>query len=162
MGVTILTGPVRTGKTTRLLEWARACGRVAGVAQPAGPEGRVFEDVSTGDRMALEPVGPGEAAQEVGRFRFRSEAFEWAEARLRAALAVGASMILIDEVGPLELAGAGLRRSVDAAVAEHRGTLLLVVREALAERVRAEIAPHARIVPATAWPQVGQEDMGAP
>ena len=158
--VTILTGPIRSGKTTRLARWAAAQDDVAGLLQPDGPDGRLFVDVATGEAEPLEPVGAGEGAVAVGRFRFRAAAFDWANARLAAAARAG--WLLVDEVGPLELRGEGLRPGLDAALARPGG-MLLVVREALVADVRAAFGlQDARVVPASGWPQVGQGAIGAP
>ena len=165
--VTILTGPIRSGKTTRLERWVAGRGAAArddaaGLLQPDGPDGRLFVDIATGEAEPLEPVGPGEGAVAVGRFRFRAAAFDWANARLVAAARESAAWLLVDEVGPLELRGEGLRPGLDAALARPGG-MLLVVRDTLVADVRAAFGlQDARVVPASGWPQVGQGAIGAP
>ena len=160
--VLILTGPKHSGKTTALAAWTRGRTDVAGVLQPTGPTGRSFVDLGSSEAIALEPVEPGEAEVLVRRFRFRAAAFDWANGRLRAAAEMGPRYLVIDEVGPLELGGGGLRPGLQAVVAGRYGTLLLTVREALAEAVHAELVPQARIVPCADWPQVGDKDASAP
>lgn len=147
--MSIVTGPIRSGKTTRLARWAQGRGDVAGVLSPDGPDGRIFVDLATGESIGMENPGPDESVQAIGRFRFRGAAFEWANARLIAA-AAGAGTIVIDEVGPLELGGGGLRSGVTAALARTDGRTILVVREALVGDVRRAFdLPHAEIEPLT-------------
>lgn len=137
VSTTIITGPVRSGKTTRLARWARERGDVGGVLSPDGPNGRTFVDPATGDTCAMENPGPDEAALVIGRFRFRAAAFEWANERLRAAAASGGGTpLVIDEIGPLELAGGGLHAGLLAALDRPGGELLLVVRTHLVDEVR--------------------------
>jgi nucleoside-triphosphatase THEP1 len=78
------------------------------------PAGRRFHDLWTGEEMAKEPAAAGEPVIEVGRFRFRAAAFAWAAQRIAAAVAAGADLVVIDEVGPLELRGEGLADALDA------------------------------------------------
>ncbi len=147
--MSIVTGPIRTGKTTRLARWAEARGNVTGVLSPDGPDGRIFVDLATGESIAMENPDPDEPVQAIGRFRFRSAAFDWANARLLAA-ANGPGTVIVDEVGPLELDGGGLRQGVAATLARPDGRTILVVRETLVDDVRRTLdIPHAGIEPLT-------------
>lgn len=149
VAVSIVTGPIQSGKTTRLARWAQSRGHVAGVLSPDGPDGRTFVDPATGESIAMENPDPDEPVQAIGRFRFRTAAFDWANARLLVT-AKGPGTIVIDEVGPLELAGGGLRAGVAAALARSDGRTILVVRETLLGDVRRAFSiPHAGIEPLT-------------
>lgn len=89
--------------------------------------------------MAKEPALEGEAVVEVGRFRFRAAALAWAGQRIAAAVAAGADLVVIDEVGPLELRGEGL---ADALGALPPGLArVLLVRSGLEDVVAARFAP---------------------
>lgn len=140
----IIAGPLHSGKTTRLAAWcaAQPRGTVGGVLQPARATGRVFIDVATEEEFPLEASidAPEAAVQRVGRFVFATAAFAWAAQRVaRAAADPRVEVIVIDEIGPLELRGAGLDAAVRAVLASDRPGLLvvLVVREALVGAVRA-------------------------
>jgi nucleoside-triphosphatase THEP1 len=87
---------------------------VGGVLALKTPAGRRYHDLWTGEEMAKEPAVDGEPVIEVGRFRFRAAAFAWAGQRIATAVAAGADLVIIDEVGPLELRGAGLAAALDA------------------------------------------------
>lgn len=87
---------------------------MGGVLALKTPQGRRFHDLWTGEEMAKEPAADGEPVIAVGRFRFRAAAFAWAGRRIAAAVAAGADLVVIDEVGPLEQRGEGLADALDA------------------------------------------------
>lgn len=162
--VTILHGPIRTGKTTRLARWSKGRTDVGGLLQPDGPDGRYFHDIATGDAEPLEPAADGEPTLRVGRFRFRAHAFSWAARRLGAHARVGGPRTLIvDEIGPLELAGGGLRAAAFDALSRHGGELVLVVRTPLvADVLDAFGIGQAQVLAATDWPQAEQTSIDVP
>lgn len=129
--VTILSGPIRSGKTTRLAAWAHGRSDVAGVLSPDRAGGRTFVDLATGASVAMEATDD-EPALTVGRFSFRTAAFDWANASLLAAVGDRSNpTIVVDEVGPLELAGRGLLPGVRQVLARPEGRTILVVRAPL-------------------------------
>lgn len=162
LNAAILTGPTFSGKTGALTRWAAGRMDVAGLLSPDGPEGRSFVDLVTGERMAM-TAGTDEAqAVAVGRFRFRTEAFAWANTRLTAAAAGPRPIIVIDEIGPLELRGAGLQAGLQAALARAEGRLILVVRETLVEEVKRSFSiTHAESFTTESWPHAWQGDTSA-
>ena len=144
MMLEFITGPIHSGKTTRLAAWcaAQPPGSVGGVLQPAQPTGRVFVDAATGAEFPLEapPDAPETAVQRVGRYVFATAAFGWAADRLaRAAANPMVRTIVVDEIGPLELRGGGLDAALRALLASDQAELnvRLVVRDGLEAAVRA-------------------------
>lgn len=136
--VAILTGPVRSGKTTRLGAWAEARGRVGGLLSPDGPEGRRLADLASGSFVEMERPGEGEPSVDVGPFRFRQAAFTWGEEVLAgAATDPGIEVIVLDEVGPLELAGRGFADALDRLTRSEGAPLVIFVRDTLLAAVRA-------------------------
>lgn len=139
--ILLLTGPVGSGKTTALLNWAAAWPGVGGIASPRAGTGRAFVDLASNERWPMDAgAGAGEVATlEVGRHRFSLASFHRADGVLRQALADrGRRPLALDEVGPLELRGQGFAAIVPelvvAAAARH---VVLVVRAGLVEAVRA-------------------------
>jgi nucleoside-triphosphatase THEP1 len=138
----ILTGPIRTGKTTALARaFPPGATRARGILQPVVEGRRCVCDLAAGEMRPLEaaPGAPGSVV--VGRFCFDAEVLAWAGETVREAAEAAApgEWLVIDEVGPLELRGEGLDAAVrDAVLASAaRGfALLLVVREGLVERAR--------------------------
>jgi nucleoside-triphosphatase THEP1 len=108
---------------------------VAGVLALKAPTGRQFMDIATGDQVALEHPAEDEVAVPVGRFQFRQAAFDWAVDRIGQALGQAGSVV-IDEVGPLELRGAGFAPLLDRLAQDHPGIQrVLLVRTGLVEAV---------------------------
>ena len=137
--IAILTGAIRTGKTSALARVFATDGK--GVLQPVINGQRHVADLRSGDTRCLEVTRETPEAEHVyvGRFAFDARAFAWSAARVHNALrtASAAEWVIIDEVGPLELAGHGLEPVVHEAVQHGRqgGQVLLVVRDGLVEAV---------------------------
>lgn len=139
MGVRLIHGDIGSGKTRRAAAWVEAEGlagrMVAGVLALKAPTGRQFMDLATGDQVALEHPAEDEVAVPVGRFQFRQAAFDWAVDRIGQSLGQAGSVV-IDEVGPLELRGAGFAPLLDRLAHDHPGIQrVLLVRTGLVEAV---------------------------
>ena len=150
----VLTGPVRSGKTTRLATWVRARAAagepVAGILAPATTDERSLCSIATGECRVLTAAADvsDEHLVAIGPHRFDGEVFDWARGVIAEAGAGSAAAgsagprpgwLVVDEVGPLELGGAGLEPAVRTAVTAALGRrasarLLLVVRESLVNR----------------------------
>lgn len=140
--VIILTGPVHSGKTTRvgaLVDALKAKGvPLAGYLSRAVIEGGAvagydLEAVETGLRTALlrkraaDDPGPGEL--EAGSFRFEETGLRRARAIIEESGA--GALLVVDEVGRAELEGRGVWPALEAVVREPDRRLLLVVRDSL-------------------------------
>ena len=139
MRVRLIHGDIGSGKTRRAAAWVESEGlagrTVAGVLALKAPTGRQFMDIATGDQVALEHPAEGEVAVPVGRFQFRQAAFDWAVDRIGQSLGQARSVV-IDEVGPLELGGAGFAPLLDRLAQDHPGIQrVLLVRTGLVESV---------------------------
>jgi len=136
------TGKKHSGKTTgatRLVRAAREKGYiVAGILAPAVHRNDALigfdaVDLRSGQRAALaRDDGSGGTA---GRFEFLAEGLRLGKASLSPAATASADLIVVDEIGPIELNRQGWRRSVDQLVQSCKTTMLLVVREELADEV---------------------------
>jgi nucleoside-triphosphatase THEP1 len=138
MVIHLLTGPIRSGKTTRLAAWAAATPGTAGVLMPDTPRGRVFRELRTGFEWPTAARLGDWRPLRIGRFQFGRAAFAWAEsALLGAATHPATHWLVMDEVGPLELRGEGLALALRAILAlpQPPPALVLVVRQALAAAV---------------------------
>jgi nucleoside-triphosphatase THEP1 len=88
-------------------------------------------DVATGERQPLADRSAG-GGKTIGNYSFDEKSLSWAVERLEAAIASGADLLVVDEIGPLEL----VRRQGFVAVLaplSDRETVplgLLVVRQA--------------------------------
>lgn len=139
----LLTGPVRSGKTTRLLHWARNAGHVDGLLCPDSDGRRHAYALATRIRFPLQVLDGTQQTGDslrIGRFVFSRAAFSRAQQLLLASWRSQPNYLVIDEVGPLELAGDGLEPALTRIIAAYRdqpsaGRLLLVVRDRLLDEV---------------------------
>ncbi len=128
----ILTGAVRTGKTTKLLQWAAGRNDVFGILTPDVGGERVFVDVHTKEQFKMEANSNGEDAITIGRFLFSKKAFKKAIEILRKGSKEKKGWLIVDEIGPLELKGEGFCEAVNE-IAEGNTELkiLFVVRDSV-------------------------------
>jgi nucleoside-triphosphatase len=146
--VLFLTGPIHGGKTTFLARsWARWSARglsCAGFLSPAvidenGESGYDLLELPTLRRRPYLRRRGEPSAERAGPFAFVPGALERARAILRGA--ARADLVVVDEVGPLELEGGGLWPAFREAARRPEGAVLAVVREAVADGLAAAIAP---------------------
>ncbi|MFO8128836.1 MAG: nucleoside-triphosphatase [Bacteroidales bacterium] len=140
--VTILEGGIDAGKTSYLKKYirmARSKGiKVAGILSEkkytgGAHMGYMIQNVGTGERRQLCTTGKHEGWPAVGRYYFNPEAFE-AGIKWISGSAKQAGLIIIDEIGPLELKGRGWAPVLNR-IEALGGKWLLVVREGLVTEV---------------------------
>ncbi|MEN6561285.1 MAG: nucleoside-triphosphatase [Acidobacteriota bacterium] len=144
--ILVLTGPVHGGKTT-LLAGCLASWRARGLAcdgflspAAAGGAGTGYDllEIGTGRRRPYLRRDVEAGAERVGPYIFVPEALERARAILRDARPQG--LLVVDEAGPLELAGGGLWAALRGALAVRSGSSLLVIREDILDDFAALLA----------------------
>jgi nucleoside-triphosphatase THEP1 len=142
----ILRGPTGSGKTTLVREVVarlRERGRtVAGILAPGLLQdgrrvGFDLVDLATGESTTLARETPHVEGPHArwSRFAFADEGLALGR-RALGRNAQGADVVVVDEVGPFELAGGGWAGSLDGLARDYQGALLLVVRETIVEAVR--------------------------
>jgi nucleoside-triphosphatase THEP1 len=163
MGVALLVGDRQAGKTLtcrRLAEAARGRGlTVGGIIAPAVHEaghcvGYDVVDLTSGcsTRLATADVlapasqprcapisgapAPGSGEERAGCFHFHVEGLAFGRAALAFAAESQDRLIIVDEVGPLELAGGGWAAALGR-LSGRAGCVLLVVRRGLVAPVAA-------------------------
>ncbi len=132
----LITGPRGVGKTTlclRTVALARearySCAGLLTLRED--DDQRVVVDVRTGDRRSLTAAGPGGVP--VGRYVFDPGALAWgAEVLTRS---TPCDLLVVDELGPLEMAGGGWAAGMDVLRAGRFRLGLVVVRPELVTRV---------------------------
>lgn len=137
--IIILTGPVHTGKSTALQQWAKhrqATGKlVRGLLNPDIEGRKKFIDAASGETFSME-AQPGEASLEVGKYRFSAAAFERARLVISRESLLPADFFVLDEIGKLELADQGLEPAVSdflSNVDDLCPTVILVIRDFLVD-----------------------------
>ncbi len=143
--VYLLTGEQGAGKTTYL---AKAIPRMRSKGLTVGGilahvfyadskrTGYDIENVLTGERLPLcrtDQVGSG---QIIGPFAFLEGGLALGEQALAPATIGHCDVVIVDEVGPLELQGGGWARSIRRLLETDGKTLLIVVRPALVEKIQ--------------------------
>lgn len=120
----LVTGPVQTGKTTRLRAWCDKRTDVDGILAPVVDGRRHLLHIGSGVIRNLEDVSGGAAQVTVRRYTFNADVFAWARnCLLSVASDPGRAInsrprwIIVDEVGPLELSGGGLEPAVSELLA---------------------------------------------
>jgi nucleoside-triphosphatase THEP1 len=149
-GVVILTGETGSGKTTRVgevVQLLRQRGLRVGGIQAVGlvaddrRSGFDLVDLATGLTAPLcrERLDTTTGNERWGQFHFSEAGLAFGRQALTVS-AHSADVVVIDEVGPLELAGGGWARSLDALVSSYPGRILLVARCSVVDAVKARWA----------------------
>src|SRR6266487_3121876 len=132
----ILTGPIRSGKTTKLMQWSEGRKNAFGILTPVVDGRRIFVDAHTREPFEMEAEPQEEDLLRIGKFIFSEKAFEKATDILYKAMNENTGWLIIDEIGPMELEGRGfseiLRQIFSTPISLN---LLFVVREHLVEKV---------------------------
>ncbi len=134
----IVTGPICSGKTTRLSKWLEGRNGIGGILMPVIDGKRYFLHISSGGQF------PGEAEENekevirIGPYRFSKRAFGNANREILESFKKN-NIIVIDEIGPIELGGKGFALSLKKILRNKKRidkiNLILVVREGLLEQV---------------------------
>ena len=141
--INILTGPVQSGKTTRLIAWVKYHRHSAGILSPVINKKRYIYSILKDNYRILESIkddpAVGEDTIKIGKYSFLQSTFLWAREELRIAIEKKPLYMVIDEIGPLELSGQGLEPMVSHLLQNYQRSenhrLILVVRDHLLEAV---------------------------
>eukprot|EP00918_Siedleckia_nematoides_P040876 GHVU01088748.1.p2 GENE.GHVU01088748.1~~GHVU01088748.1.p2 ORF type:complete len:162 (-),score=17.99 GHVU01088748.1:175-660(-) len=137
----ILTGAIRSGKTTALLDWSKKKNDVDGLLCPDDANGkRYFLKLKNKTTFKLEAEAEAEAIVAIGNFKFLQSAFNEANDYLiLEASKTERQYLIIDEIGKLELKNEGLHVSTKVLISQFRSKdnshLILVVRDYLFDAV---------------------------
>jgi nucleoside-triphosphatase THEP1 len=142
----ILSGPVHSGKTSfvagRVGEALKRGIRPVGYLSPAAweggrPEGYDLLSIPGGRCLPFLRRSGGDDWQRVGPYFLVPETLALAQAVIRGG--AGSPLLIVDEIGPLELQGRGVRSAVEELLSRPPEKLLLVVREGLVDVFRKNI-----------------------
>ncbi|RLD27688.1 MAG: hypothetical protein DRI54_00655 [Bacteroidetes bacterium] len=133
----IFTGPVKSGKSTRLFDWVDKQPNAAGILSLIIDGKKHLYSISDKKKLCLE--SSKNTAIKVGRYMFDPDVFYWAQKQLTEELNRAKDLLIIDEIGYLELRGEGLEPTLSKIIKKSEKAnnikLLLVVRESLVNQV---------------------------
>ena len=145
----ILSGDIRSGKTTALLNWTNTSTTLSGTGRkdidgllcPDGDHGkRYFLKINSKEQFELEVESESEDTITIGPFHFLTSAFEKAnEFLIELNTKMKSQFLIIDELGKLELKHKGLHDSAIKLIPDFMFNdnrhLILVVRTSLLEDI---------------------------
>ncbi len=136
--IRILTGPIRSHKTTVLQSWVSGRTDCGGVLSPDKDGLRQLYNIKGGQSIAWQKQEADTSTDVlIGRFVFDATAFQvaigWLDYHINDP---EIQHVILDEIGPLELSGKGWDLWAKKAFSKlNDKSLLLVVREGLVEKV---------------------------
>ncbi len=129
----ILTGKIRSGKTTAVAEWSKMK-NAGGVLQPVINGERFFIDLFSGKKIKMNAENNEESIS-IGEYVFSASAFSQARNVLSDSFYSGAEWIIADEFGKLEMKDSGLEPAVSELLLKVKNTrekkLLIIIRDYL-------------------------------
>jgi len=140
----VVTGRIQSGKTTFLSELVRALkekkNEVAGFlskgqSQDGERLGFTLVNVQDGSEILLASRENTKTWLRYGRFFFNPEAFAEGERIIKKAIAQESKLVILDEVGPLEMEAKGWADMLDILSKEKKGVQIWVVRENILDQV---------------------------
>jgi len=142
--VFILTGEVHSGKTSllkKVIPLLQARRRVTGYVCESVGEGDSIKGYDLveigGGRFPFLRRGNPPDRQNVGPFFLEEEGMRQAE-RILGQASPG-SLLIVDEIGPLELEGGGVRAALEKALSRKTGPVLVVIRQPLLDDLMASL-----------------------
>jgi nucleoside-triphosphatase THEP1 len=142
--VLILTGEKGSGKTTSLYELVKKLKNenytiggilATGLWKDSYRFGYDVMNIKTEEGEPLCRAGSHDSGIKVGTFIFREEGIRFGRTALEISQLVDCDLVIVDEVGPLELEGKGWASSLDQLIGRLSCPILLVVRESLIKLV---------------------------
>ena len=130
MQLHILSGEIHSGKTTFLLNYIEHTKNCAGILSPVISDKRYFYCIESKETKLMQAEEFDKEILKIGKYRFSKDAFQWAIQKIEGSLNRKSELLIIDEIGPLELNGNGFSEIVKKILNKPSGVtnLLLVIR----------------------------------
>ncbi len=142
--VTLIIGPLRSGKTTRLLELAKSYENAGGFACPkritnGQHVGYTIQSIDSGASTVFSHrqggTEPGwQASESIGDWSIHKDGMNFAHKTVMADLESGRSPVFLDEIGPLELMDRGFA-NLFRMLLSRTVPVVAVVRENLVDQI---------------------------
>ena len=143
--VFFITGKKGSGKTTFITEvisnLQKEGFKAGGILAPGYWDNNIrsrfdIVDISANERKLLCGMEIENGAEEIGRFKFVGEGLALGSEALSYENVFDKDLVVIDEVGPLELKGKGWAESINELISKCNKILILVVRDDAVEEVK--------------------------
>lgn len=134
----LLSGDIRTGKTTAISEWIMGRNNVGGFLSPDEGQLRVLKNIVNQDIIPFEVERPTKLeVTQIGKFNFYTSAFDVAAEWVWKHIQIDSKkIIIIDEIGKLELKNKGFHSFFNELLkVSNQLTLIVLVRSSLLEEV---------------------------
>lgn len=131
----LLTGEVHTGKSERLLHWARER-RAAGFVTPTVDGKKQLLALDENRFYPFEVNEPGEGTVSVGRYHLLISAFDKGAELARLAIQNKSPLFIFDEWGKLERDQQGFHPAFDILMKAFDGEIVVVIRNSLVGNFR--------------------------
>lgn len=150
--VILLTGPVGSGKTELahkiFWEMKRRGYKVGGLLSFGYGVGKKRDgyrglNLLTGEKFEIASIKGDKEWERTGSYFFYPEGLKMAEKAVEKA--IGSALLIIDEIGPLEMRGRGLFNVFQKVLKKHKGYILVIVRESLLKEILKMIGEKVRI-----------------
>jgi nucleoside-triphosphatase THEP1 len=134
--ILIYTGPVQSGKSSRLLTFVKGRKDIGGILSPLIEGKKYLFDISSFESKLLEADSDDREDDiiVIGRYQLKKKVFDWGRDILKKASEENHTFLIIDEIGQLEFEGKGLSPIADEIISKYftySPKILLVVRESL-------------------------------
>lgn len=133
----IVTGPIQTGKTTRLFKFVNEHKSIDGILSPIVDEKRHLYHISSHTLKLLE-VPKSNKTIAVGKYHFLKETFNWANEKLIESFNNSPEWLIIDEAGKLEMTNKGLNKAINYTLKNSKNSstkIVLVIRDYLLNEI---------------------------
>jgi nucleoside-triphosphatase THEP1 len=135
----IFTDEIKSGKTTRLGNWAAGNPDTDGILAPVIGGKRHLSRIKNKESRILEYEGSDTSVEltKIGSYNFIKSVFEWGQKELLDAMLQNPRWLIVDEIGPLELKGGALEPAVSSVLKNSLPdvNIILVVRKTLVDKV---------------------------
>jgi nucleoside-triphosphatase THEP1 len=136
--IVLLTGEIKTGKSTSLKNWVSNRKSVEGIIQIAEDNERFILNVKNGEQKKLTSDNDFDIIR-IGNYKFSKSAFNWSKKILSDIKVQFPEWIVIDEFGKLELEREGLEPEITNLIDRIKYSancrIIIIVRENLLDRV---------------------------
>jgi nucleoside-triphosphatase THEP1 len=142
--VVIITGDIHQGKTTVAQEVVSILSEqgisvggflAVGKDEDGVRTGFSIKEIETSETMVLCSVEKDESMIQMGKFYFNDAAVRWGNQILAPEKIVGKSLVVIDELGPLELSGRGWSAAIEKICENSSLPLLWIVRNSILNKI---------------------------